>query len=470
MRSQVMSPFFNFAMIKNEEMFFGRKVQLRRLFSSLAHHQSVSILGQRRMGKSSLLWCSSLRAVQERFPLDLSHHIFVFLDLHDYLDKNTDDFFRKVCKEIVSQCERVAELMLQIDDDANAPDAFSDMLDQIAMHGFFPVLLLDSFDKVTQNEHFSPAFFGFLRSQASRGRVSYVTASIAPLHKVCHRSVVDSPFFNIFSSNELEALTSEEAHELITIPAQRAGIPFTEQEIQWIQTLAGRHPFFLQRVCHVLFDEKVQRSEDTSLIHDENWLYHLQELAYNELLSQFEDIWKALSENQQLVLQREARIQEHEKRNLPDLSESMLFRQFVRAISQMGFFDLTVDELESILDIMNKPNELETLGNSPMRLMQTVSQHLNKDAPMSAVERGMAIREVLGDAFERMKASSPRRDAAPEWRYYNILYYRHFKYHLTNEQLTARLGLGSVRTYYRERKDAIKTLLDVLMKMEHLAT
>src|ERR1700731_4542977 len=167
MGNQSPNPYFNLAMIRNVEMFFGRNKLLRRFYTALANHQSVSILGKRRIGKSSFLWCASLREMQARFPFDLSHHIFIFLDLHEYLHKTSEDFFHRLSEEIINQGAKVPGLALP--KVVNGADVFSNVLDQIDKKGFFPVLLLDSFDKVTLNEHFSPEFFGFLRAQASRG-------------------------------------------------------------------------------------------------------------------------------------------------------------------------------------------------------------------------------------------------------------------------------------------------------------
>lgn len=83
----------------------------------------------------------------------------------------------------------------------------------------------------------------------------------------------------------------------------------------------------------------------------------------------------------------------------------------------------------------------------------------------------MIIRDVLREAFERLRAGSVRSDSASEWQVYNILYYRYFKRHnITNEQIAARLEMGSVRQFYRERPKAIEALLNVLLEMERSVT
>ena len=459
MGNQSPNPYFNLAMIRNVEMFFGRNKLLKRFYAALANRQSVSILGKRRIGKSSFLWCAALPEMQARFPFDLSHHIFIFLDLHDYLHRSSEDFFHRVSREIIEQAEKVPGLVLPVE--TNGADVFSRLLDQIFKRGFFPVLLLDSFDKVTLNEDFGPEFFGFLRAQASRGRVSYVTASMKPLYEVCHRSIAGSPFFNIFYKYSLEALTSEEAYDLITIPSKEAGVIFTEEEVALVSKLAGRHPFFIQRVCHFLFEEKTQpgnKDVDEVLLKSE---------VYNDLLPHFKDSWAQFTEEEQMRLRKEAREEGNQQRRFPELSESALFKIFIFGTGQMGQFSISLEELDTTLDMISDP---QALGSGSLPYMQIISQRLGNNASPSVMEKGVVVREVLREALEHLKAGSMRSDSAPEWQLYNILYYRYFKYHLKNEQIATRLEFTSIRQFYRARTKALEALRNVLLEMEREAT
>lgn len=459
MVNQLPNPYFNLAMIRSVEMFFGRTYLLRRFYPALAQRQSVSILGRRRIGKSSLLWCASLPEMHAHFPFDLSHHVFVFLDLHDYLRRTSEDFFHRVSREIIEQGTKVPGLTLPAE--VKGADAFSNVLDQVARRGYFPVLLLDSFDKVTLNEHFSPEFFGFLRAQASRGRVSYITASMKPLYEVCHRGIAGSPFFNIFTAYPLGALTPEEAYDLITIPSEKAGVIFTEEEVALVRGLAGRHPFFIQRVCHFLFEEKAQSDNEEI---DE---LHLEAEVYKDLYPHFEDCWEQLKETERMQLQYEGKEEESRPRELLELSESALFRRFVRSVCQVGQFDISVEELELSLEKISDP---KALGDGALARMQTISRNLGKNTPPTSTEKGTVIRAVLRKAFDRLEGVGGRRDSAPEWRNYNILYYRYFnKHRMSNEQIAARIGF-STRQYYRERAKAIGALRNVLLEMEHEIT
>lgn len=455
MEDQTRNPYYNKALIREPDMFFGRTELLRRLYEAVSYRQSASVVGPRGIGKSSLLWQASLAEKQARFAFDLRHHIFVFCDLREYLNKTSNDFFLSISRSIMIQCEK-AGLSLQVK--SKGEDAFSDLLDEIEARGYFTVLLLDSFDQITRNPHFDPTFFEFLRAHGSIGKVSYITASRAPLAEVCHTGIAGSPFFNIFYTYALEAFAPEEAWDLIRLPAERAGRPFTDKEARTLLRLAGLNPYLLQRICYILYEYRQRPDYEEA---DEKLLGRL---AYKELSPLFQQIWAELSKKDRSLLIDEAQQKGKQARVMPELSESSLFRQFVRNTCQAGLFDMTYEELDQALD---KFKDLKALGQSNLRLLKAVSQQLDGYTVPSDMERGQLIREVLIEAFENLKGSGPRSDDAPDWLYYNILYFRYFRHQLKNEQIRIRLGMTSIRQFYRKRNDALQNLLNELLDMEN---
>ncbi|HLI08515.1 MAG TPA: hypothetical protein VKV40_18275 [Ktedonobacteraceae bacterium] len=456
------NPYFNLAIVRNAEMFFGRASLLKRFYVTIANCQSVSLLGSRYIGKSSFLWYTTRPEAQKlfpfdqkQFPFDLSSRIFVFLDLREFLTKTCEDFFHSVSKEILVQSKKAG---LSLQPEGEGQDEFSNLLDQIAEQRHFPVLLLDGFDQVTRNKHFGPEFFWFLRSQASVGLVTYITASLKPLSEVCHPDIVGSPFFNIFYLYHLDALTPDEAEALIRQPAARAALPFTEEEVALVQHLAGRHPFFIQRVCHALFEEKCERG----MVSEQR----LKNLAYKDLRPRFQTIWEELTETQQQQLQDEAQQKGNQQRLLPELSESALFRQFVRDTCEARLFHLTLEELE---DALEKIEDSSALGTTNLRLMKAVTMRLERDSLASTARRGVVIREILSEALESLRGNGMRTESAPDWKYYNILLYRYFKRRYKNNQIATRLQISSMRQFYRERLKALELLLNALFEMEHMA-
>jgi AAA-like domain len=446
------NPYVNTNTVRDQNMFFGRHALLRRIYGELISKECISLIGLQHIGKSSLLHALSLREMQGNFADLLQQHIFVPLDLREYSRKSSDDFFDDVSKCILAQARKHLKLDHEPEE---GPDEFKMLLSEIQEQGFHTVLLMDAFDNVARNNRFNWEFFSFLRSQATFGRVSYVTATTAPLQKVCHRDIQDSPFFNIFAKHEVGAFDLEEARELVLRPSQNAGLSFTSDEVDWIIKLAGRHPFFLQQVCNSFFEEK--------LLHQDAKVDRKQvkNQVYHELEPHFNGTWERLSLKEQEQLKDEARMVNKQTRDLPQLSESSLFRLFVRNKFKIYLFRMTVETLEEALDRLDDPNKL-----GECELANIVSSR-GQQGTLVVVEKGLLVRKMLNEAFERMHGTGVRQDSASDWRLYNILYYRYFKHHLKNDQISTRLQFTSTRQYFRERTKAIDALFTILLEMEH---
>lgn len=445
-------PFLNRTAIRDLDRFFGRTSSLGHFYAAIANRQSVSIMGQRHIGKTSFLLCASQSNMRERSDFDLSHHIFVYLDLRTFLHKTCDDFFEMISNKLIARCADLVDIRLA--QGGTSEDKFSLLLEQIVDKQYFPVLLLDAFENITLNKHFNPEFFALLRAEATIGKICYVTSTISPLAEVCHRGLADLPFFNIFYNLQLGPLDLQEAQDLITIPAERAGLGFNAADIDFILHLAGRHPFFIQCLCHRVFEEKV--------LHNNVNEGRIRKQAYEDLLPHFNHSWEDLSEANKFLLEKEARKLESSDRKLPELSESYLFRQFVRRTRGVKLFELTLQDVE---DALEKLDDARALGETNLRFLNIVVGR-QTNASTSPVERGLIIRAVLNEAFERLRGPLTRNDTDPVLQSYNILYYRYFKQHLKNEQIAARIGF-SARQYFRFRTKAIDALLNMLFEMEN---
>jgi len=443
------NPYYNTSALRNPSLLFGRTYLLRRIYSALANKQSISLVGLRHIGKSSLLYCLRQPELLQQFEYDFSHYIFVLIDLREYRHKKSEDFFDAVSRQIVLQCRGRLELAGQ---ERRGEHEFSDILTQINEKNFHVVLLMDAFDNVTRNLNFDLSFFSFLRSQATLGKVSYVTATIEPLHKVCHSSIEESPFFNIFGRYTVQPLDVKDAHMLATLPASQAGLSFTPQEVTSVLELAGRHPFFIQRVCYVLFEEKCH-------LHDSD---HFTDLAYSELEPYFSSIWERLAPEQQKALEVQIIFNGTQNIEIPELSESSLFCRFLLEKFSLWHYIPTVEVVEEALEKLQNPS---ALGETDLQRLRSVTLRTRYTTSAPA-EKGIIIRDVLTEAFERLRGSGYRTDTDIAWKAYNILYYRYFKQHLKNDHIVARMEFTSTRQFFRERKKAIEALHTILLEME----
>jgi len=455
MNAQTTNPYYDYDAVRDPSMFFGRRHELRMLFNAIEKRQCFSIVGSRHIGKSSLLKFLANRGLQQQCGYNLHDRIFILTDWREYPQKTREDFFRSVCEQIIFQ-SRASVVLQSPPEDLCGEDRFKKLLEDLCEAGFRPVLLMDVFDKVTRNPQFDPDFFSFLRALAGiYDLISYVTASIKPLYEVCHSdAVASSPFFNIFQTCVLSSLTLEETQQLITIPTKQAGLEFTPEEVKWIIAMAGRHPFYVQVTSRCLFDEKArQNKQNVDLI-------LVQERVYHELEPYFVDSWNDLSEDQKEGLKPELTQSIPERRKMPEMSECSLFRKKAREFVQVNGSEISLKDLKDVLDHIDDNEFLENSRFGEMHYV-TLSMKANPQT-----RKGVLVRDLLKAGFERMRAGGVRSDSAPGWRLYNILWYHYFQYHLANARTAARIGIGSMRQFYREQDRALQALLKEILDLE----
>ncbi len=450
--AQSRNPYGHLTPIRSMNMFFGRDDSLTYLFDCILDKQCVAITGPRRVGKSSLLVCSLLSELPMRMGYDLHKHLLILVDLEEHLQKTPDDFFDFVSKRLVHQSKQKKQLEVT---SSEGKDGFSQLLDQINEQGLHPVLLLDEFDSVVRNPQFNPDFFLFLRAQANAGRVSYVTASFSTLDQICHPDITGSPFFNIFTHHSLGPLSRTAAIQLITAPSAAAGSPFNESEVQFVLKMAGRHPFYVQRTCYFLFQEKRQSNDQLNT-------KRLIDQVYDELLPHFIYAWKHLLQEHQEQLKAEAIHKDAQIRKIPELSESSLFRRFVLDKAKISAGELTTGSLRSILD---KLDDFKFLGECPLSNLNIIYSN-NPNGTLTQVERGIRSYEILQDALSQLKTSSAPGEVHAKGQTYDILMSCYFKKDRRSQKQRATFFGMSERNFYRERDTAVTMLLNIILKME----
>ncbi len=245
-----MNPYLNRVMIQDPRQFYGRRRELSRIFSRIGatRPQSVSVVGERRIGKSSILYQLTSREVQERFLSERSALVVVFLDFQQLRNITLQDFFLVLMNQI-----RRADAEIVVSD-TTGYQALQQVQDCLRERNKRLALLFDEFDAITSNPVFDREFYSFLRSAANNSALAYVTSSKTELQRLCYSAeIADSPFFNIFSNLHLKPFERGEALELIAEPSRQCGIPL-EPFADDILDLAGLFPFYIQIACCVYYD------------------------------------------------------------------------------------------------------------------------------------------------------------------------------------------------------------------------
>ena len=151
--------------IRDPARFFGRSEDLRQVVNRLrsSAHESTSVVGERRIGKTSLLKHLDTPEVAAGLGLPPDEYCMVYIDFQGLTDITPERFWGRVLRKIErSICmPELATEINQLRKQASF-DLFDleDLFETIADSGLTTVLLIDEFEYVTQNPNFGSDFFG----------------------------------------------------------------------------------------------------------------------------------------------------------------------------------------------------------------------------------------------------------------------------------------------------------------------
>lgn len=229
------NPFFFAGRVERPEDFYGRKEELRSIFRLLgaAQPMSISVVGERRIGKSSLLWY-----LHQKGPEQLgSEWRFAYVALDSLGDLTME---RVLVAMAAGLNESLAELTYE---------GFSQLVGRLASQGQRLVFCLDEFEAVTA---LGEAFLGYLRGLINVNQVTFIVATERPLEELSREGVLTSPFFNVFTKVPLGPMPDDEARELLS---RRGALAFPEPEIAAALREARGHPFLLQQWGYRLYEK-----------------------------------------------------------------------------------------------------------------------------------------------------------------------------------------------------------------------
>lgn len=284
--------------------FGGRGIQARRILRSICRSSplpdSISIVGERRFGKTSLL--GYLFAEAANTP----HLLILSMDMSSLKSRHPEAFYDMLTRNLVN-AGALVESTQTLDN-----TTFRSFLGELARFKKHLVLLIDEFDKVAQDQHFGETFFDNLRSAATTLPLTLVVASITPLIKVAHAEITSSPFFNIFQEERLKPLSIREVEALICDPPN--GAQGVKEYSDVIIRLAGHHPFFLQQACSSAWELREDQGNDFSI---ETMQAFFMERVHNH----YQYIWNICADDERNMLIQLANGAQPQKYELETLIE-----------------------------------------------------------------------------------------------------------------------------------------------------
>lgn len=249
------NPYGNRGAIRNADEFFGRARELKEIYDLVLGGGFVSLVGERRVGKSSLLNAIALGYGAQHISWEVPREFrFVLVTCQLFELSSEAEFVRFLLNRIIQSTNMTVVLPPERKSLTQMGELFCTGRDAKRL-----VVLLDEIDVLVHNDNIPASFFSFLRSWGQQFQVSILIASReGSLEPLIESDGAGSPFWNVLNPVYIGPLEHGDAMRLITEPAERADLPFSAPEIEYVWQLGGHHPFFLQVACYHLFKLKAK--------------------------------------------------------------------------------------------------------------------------------------------------------------------------------------------------------------------
>lgn len=252
------NPFHWRGTVTDPQVFVGRQRQLTNILTRLRQLGCVSVVGERRIGKSFLAYQTCLQAAQQLAP-DCRP---VYVDLLSARRHTLEGLLGTILDGLsldVAQVKAKAP--------AAALAAFETQTRGLRKGGCLPVVVLDEFEALSSRvETFGDDLLESWRSLGNDGQMAFVATSARPMDEITQESGLTSSFYNIFAQMQLERFTEEEARPFADW-AMRAGKLEVGDDV-FLLRLGERHPLRLQVAAWHVFEARQSGTLDFGMVRD----------------------------------------------------------------------------------------------------------------------------------------------------------------------------------------------------------
>ncbi len=272
------APFYAGSTISDPRYFVGYQEKLERITARAISAQptSINVVGDKRIGKSSLLYhfCQTYEQRIESRGKNPREYLTVYLSLEQGNCQKKSSFYRVIAEELYKNLEQryswfgqPRRLIQALQANNFNTESFYEAMVQFREQHILPIICLDKIEALFKHpEEFNDGFYDNLRSLMDNNGLMLVIASREELNVYSRRKKLTSSFFNVGQVIVLEGLTDNEARDLVrlpqtTIPGSEAVLNENEQQtaLEW----GGRNPYLLQLAGLYLWEAK-RLNEDIS--------------------------------------------------------------------------------------------------------------------------------------------------------------------------------------------------------------
>jgi uncharacterized protein len=262
-------PFIADKMLTESQFFVGRQAEIKLVMGLMTNAQttSVNIVGDRRIGKSSLLYriCQDYENLVVSYNRQPTEFIVIYLSLADARCKGVDKFYQAIADRLLARSSvradpDLADLLRFQPLDGTA---FNRAMESWKSKGILPVICLDDFEILLDNvQLFNDSFYDNLRFLIDSKLLMLVIASRSKIEDYRRQYQLTSSFFNLTQQLELKVFSDIEASDLVRLPHGNPALSDPRQKIAlaW----GDKHPYLLQSAGKYLWEAQQQG-------HSESW-------------------------------------------------------------------------------------------------------------------------------------------------------------------------------------------------------
>ncbi len=222
-------------MVDDPKLFFDREREIRDIFELLNSSSHVAVIGEKGIGKSSVLQAICREAESKL----LQPREGVYLDLRSL--ENEDEFYMALCDRLKIPESKGYPLTRELNKKKR-------------------LLVMDKVEKLTEDGFIESGIASHLRGLAEGmdpplRLIFSSNQSLNQLYK--NQRITSSPFENLLIEVTLKPWDETTARAFIAQRLASTPVSFTEEEIAQIIAETGGHPQQLMERCYQLFGKKI---------------------------------------------------------------------------------------------------------------------------------------------------------------------------------------------------------------------
>lgn len=267
-----------------EEMFFGRENEHKRLWENLQQGQSMAIVGPSKIGKSSLLYMLT-RPEHSTLP-----YVTAYLDLQVRAYSDLDEMLNAAFGQWIRQIGNADSVPF-----IRSMRDFRRWVKALNQKDLKPILCLDGIEGLFRTPlSLDEDDFEDWHDLAVEGQLTFLFASQQPLETMMAESEIDQPAFAaLFQRLDLGLLTKTAVVDMLKNPLEEANLAPPAGLIEQLEALCGPHPYYLQLAGYELFQGLAVQSY--------SWA-NLRKTFIGQASPHWETLWDSLSVAQQETL------------------------------------------------------------------------------------------------------------------------------------------------------------------------